>query len=250
MFFLFKNGQQPYSCEKIVEELGNGEIVSMTKTDYQLKEQYDTIGFVFPIYFLGLPKSVRQFIATVHFENNKNAYFYSVSTCGLRSGNGNAQVSELLQEKHGIKLNFGGIVRMHPNNVLLYNMMKYMDLFYLKSDAKLTKILPIIDAIKNRENNKIKKPNEFFTRHYQNWLTTLDGLDKGYSVNNDCIGCKICKDICPAKNIEMVDKKPQFKDHYEQCCACLQYCQKRQLTIKIKRKNDGVIIILQSAPKN
>jgi ferredoxin len=105
--------------------------------------------------------------------------------------------------------------------------MKYMDLFYLKSDTKLTKILSIIDAIKNRENNKIKKPNEFLTRHYQNWLKTLDGLDKGYSVNNDCIGCKICKDICPVKNIEMVDKKPKFNGHCEQCCACLQYCQKK-----------------------
>jgi flavodoxin len=71
VFYFSGTGNSLTVAKKIVEELGGGEIVSMTKTDYQLKEQYNTIGFVFPIYFLGLPKSVRQFIATAHFENNK-----------------------------------------------------------------------------------------------------------------------------------------------------------------------------------
>jgi Pyruvate/2-oxoacid:ferredoxin oxidoreductase delta subunit len=36
-------------------------------------------------------------------------------------------------------------------------------------------------------------------------------MDKDYIVDASCIGCGICKEVCPVKNIKMVDKKSQFK---------------------------------------
>jgi Fe-S-cluster-containing hydrogenase component 2 len=30
--------------------------------------------------------------------------------------------------------------------------------------------------------------------------------------------------VCPVENIELVDKKPVWQQHCEQCFACLQWC--------------------------
>jgi MinD superfamily P-loop ATPase len=56
--------------------------------------------------------------------------------------------------------------------------------------------------------------------------------DKNYNINNNCIGCKICKEVCPVNNIEMINNKPEFQHHCEQCMACIQYCPQKAINYK------------------
>jgi len=49
-------------------------------------------------------------------------------------------------------------------------------------------------------------------------------MDREFVVGEHCNGCGICQEICPAENIHMLQKRPEWLHHCEQCLACLQWC--------------------------
>jgi MinD superfamily P-loop ATPase len=59
-------------------------------------------------------------------------------------------------------------------------------------------------------------------------------LAKDYNVNDNCIGCGICKEVCSVKNIEIINKKPIFGNNCECCVACIQYCPRKAINYKNK----------------
>jgi ferredoxin len=220
-------------AKTIANNLENTEIVSMAKAkSYVFTKQYITIGFVFPIYWLGLPKMVMEFISNLTFDNNKESYYYTVATYGGRVGNGNIQVQELLKKKN-IILNYGGKLRMVGNNIVLYNVLKWAD----KISKNARERLPLlINDIKNRKNNKTPiKFNTFLLKNvYEKNMRIIALTAKNFNIDDNCIGCGICKELCPAKNIELIDKKPVFGNKCEYCLACIHYCPRRAINYKNK----------------
>ncbi|MDR2194164.1 MAG: EFR1 family ferrodoxin [Treponema sp.] len=79
----------------ISKELENCEVVSMTKP-FNFIKQYDSIGFVYPTYFWGLPKKLLNLLKNIILDNNKNTYYYSITTYGGSAGNAIYQLYELL----------------------------------------------------------------------------------------------------------------------------------------------------------
>ena len=64
VFYFSGTGNCLKVAKSIANELGNTEIISMAKSgNYFLKKQYDTIGFIYPTYFWGLPKKVIEFVS-------------------------------------------------------------------------------------------------------------------------------------------------------------------------------------------
>jgi Pyruvate/2-oxoacid:ferredoxin oxidoreductase delta subunit len=49
-------------------------------------------------------------------------------------------------------------------------------------------------------------------------------MDRSFSTDSGCNGCGVCAKICPVENIEMVDDKPSWRHHCENCFACLAWC--------------------------
>ena len=232
IFYFSGTGNSLKIAKDIAKELGDGKIVSMAKSEtYDLSEEYETIGFVYPVYYRGMPKKVYEFICGLNLNNNKNAYYYAVATCGAFVHNGISQLNELLLDKHNIRLNYGQKLRMFANNVNWYNMSSRITGITERSNKNS---IPILNAIKKKENNNIKKSNKFSERFYWHFMKDVSARDKNYVVNDSCIGCGICKEVCPAKNIEIINKKPSFKNRCEQCVACIQYCPKRAINYKNK----------------
>ena len=230
VFYFSGTGNCLKVAKNIVEELGSGEIVSMAKPDrYILKKQYDTIGFVYPTYFQGIPRIVNEFIMNISIGNNKNAYYYAISTYGAFVGNGVSQINELLLTQHNIKLNYGKKLKMFSNYVVMYNMSNRIREITRKSDEEF---IPIINSIKNKEVNNIKKSNKLLNWYYNLRIKNVSAMDKNYNIDNNCIGCGICGEVCPVKNIDIIDKKPQFKHKCEQCVACIQYCPQMAINYK------------------
>jgi ferredoxin/flavodoxin len=228
VFYFSGTGNSLKVAKDISKELKYCEIVSMARP-FNLLKQYDSIGFVYPTYFWGLPKKVIEFIENINLENNKNTYFYSITTYGGSAGNAIYQLYELLFNKHGIRLNYGQKLQMFSNYVILYDMSEKINEITKKSNEKL---IPIINLIKMKKNNSVNKLTRIFRFINNDFIKKVSDMDKGFTIDNNCTGCGICEKVCPAKNIEMADNRPQYKNRCEQCVACIQFCPQKAINYK------------------
>jgi ferredoxin len=233
VFYFSGTGNSFKVAKTISKELENCTIASMAKP-FSVTKQYDSIGFVHPVYFWGLPKIVIEFIKNIHLENNKNTYYYSVATYGGLAGNAVYQIYELLLNIHAIRLNYGQKLHMFANYVAAYDMSSKSEAITKKSDKKL---IPIINAIKAKKNNKVNKLTKIFESMNKKFVETVSDMDKDFSVNANCTSCGLCKKMCPVQNIEMINNKPQYRHHCEQCMACIQYCPQKAINYKNVTQN-------------
>jgi ferredoxin/flavodoxin len=237
VFYFSGTGNCLKVAKTIIKELGDGEIVSMAKPGkYSLIKQYDTIGFVYPTYFWGLPGKVIEFIENLNLDNNKNTYYYSIATYGGSAGNAIYQLHELLLNRHGVKINLGKGLRMFSNYVVIYDMSKKVDEIAKESNEKL---VPIINLIKMRKNNSINKLTKVFNFINKGFRQKVADMDRDFTVNDNCTGCGICRKVCPARNIEMINNKPRYNHHCEQCVACIQFCPQRAINYKNVTQSRG-----------
>ena len=116
----------------------------------------------------------------------------------------------------------------------MYNMKEDIQKITKESNERL---VPVIKAIKNRENNSISKLAKALDIVNKNFIKTVSNIVKHYSVNDNCTGCTICTELCPVKNIEIQNNIPQFKHKCEQCMACIQYCPQKAINYKNATQN-------------
>jgi ferredoxin len=235
VFYFSGTGNSLKVAKTISEELGNCEIVSMSKA-FELTKTYDSVGFVYPTYFWGLPKRVIEFVKTVNLDKTGNAYYYAITTYGGSAGNAVYQLYKLLLDTHGIKLNYGQKLKMFSNYVVLYEMSEKTDDITKRSDEAL---VPMIASIKMKESNNINKLTGIFKFINSNFIAKVADTDKNFAVDDNCIGCDICAEVCPVDNIEIINGRPQYKHHCEQCLACIQYCPQRAINYKNATQSRG-----------
>jgi ferredoxin len=235
VFYFSGTGNSLRVAKTVAKELENGEVVPMAKP-FDLTKKYDSIGFVYPTYFWGLPKRVIEFVENIKLDHNRDTYYYSITTYGGSAGNAVYQLYELLLARQGIKLNYGAKLQMFSNYVILYDMSKKIDEITNRSNEKL---VPILDSIKMRKNNRINKLTGIFKFINTNFIKKVSEMDKDFTVNSDCTGCEICEKVCPVKNIEMVNSRPRYNHHCEQCIACMQYCPQRAINYKDATQSRG-----------
>lgn len=239
IIFVFSGtGNSLWAAKEIAKELENCDIVNMgTNWKDVLPEGYDSIGFVFPTYAGGVPKRIKEFIASLDLQNNKNAYFFAVATCGrvAKAQNVITQIRHYLKRK-GIQLHYGERLDMYSNYVVGYEMRKTV-LEEAKQSA--TDIRPMIENIKKHATNE---GTALTLRHIQSmgFMYIVGKMDKNFNVSDACVKCGICKKVCPVGNIEMgSDGKPQYMHHCEQCLACIQNCPAKAINYKDKTQNRG-----------
>jgi NAD-dependent dihydropyrimidine dehydrogenase PreA subunit len=235
IFYFSGTGNSLKVAKSISQGFGNAEIVSMGNSKkYVLTKQYDTVGFVYPVYFGGLPNVVKNFVENIDLTNSVNSYFYGVATFGVWAANGIPQLNELLVNKHNVRLNYGKVLKMFSNYIVMYKMSDKISEITKKSDKD---IVPILADITNKKNNYIKKSKKLFDIIYNKHINNFKDMDKAYIVGDNCTGCGVCKMVCPVKNIEIINKIPVFKYNCEQCVACIQYCP--QMAINYKNLTQG-----------
>lgn len=234
IFCFTGTGNSLTAANDIAKHIENAKVVSMRKENENILEgDYEYIGFVFPVYFVGLPKRVSEFVKKLNTEKVKSEYIFSLATKGEMEGNATAILSKLLKEKN-ITLNYGKSINMFSNYVVLYDMSENTE----KIEAKYEKeIKYIIDDIVLKKTIKLKKENLIFNLWYNSFIKNVNEKDKNFNVSDDCISCEICKKVCPVKNIEMKNSKPEYKHRCEQCMACIHFCPKKAINYKNKTQN-------------
>jgi ferredoxin len=155
-----------------------------------------------------------------------SAYTFALVTLG---GSGGAstlrQLSDILSKRPGRGLDAGFTIRMPGNYILMYGSPSgnKRDRVLASADKSLE---TIVASIKRGDK---KMPFSAFgglIHHlvYPRFAAGVHERDQAFSVSDACTSCGTCRDICPAKNIDLVDGRPVWKHRCELCCGCIHLC--------------------------
>ena len=92
IFYFSGTGNSRYVAERVAEATGDT-LISITKDEMNNNPKYvlqdeEKLGFVFPIYWWGMPSLVEEFIEKLNIQVKSDNYIYGISTYGLESHNG------------------------------------------------------------------------------------------------------------------------------------------------------------------
>lgn len=206
----------------------NGEILSLTKhdRDENVEIEADILGLVFPVYFKTAPDIVKSFIRKFSFKTNP--YIFAIATCNGSLGHSLFTINKLLKI-NGHKLASSFVIDM-PGNALVTPPDVEMERLKNSKD-KVFEIAEFINSVKT--NNLVGENN--LRCHLESTIVGMLGKrllsPRKFSVTNDCTGCGVCEKVCPMKNIEISDHKPQWGKRCARCLGCFHWCPKNAVTM-------------------
>ena len=235
IYYFTSTGNSLYVAKRVKEGLGDCDLISIPKA---LKEgnfnvEDKVIGFIYPIHCGSVPLVVEDFISKLNIKDK--TYIFAIGvTGGGKAKESFSHINELLGDK--IELSNYLCVKYISNYIRAgRNPTKERALKAISLNENI--IDKFIDTIKNEEINKVDYKSKRVL--YKAWKSLFKNKDKDFNVNDKCIGCEMCKAICPVDNIKMMDNKPVWLGNCTDCMACINICPKGAINIgkKTLKKN-------------
>lgn len=229
-------GNTEYCIKKFVSEYApSSPVISIEDSSIlEVISRHQEIIFAYPIYYSNLPKIVRDFIVKNHTVWHGKRIFL-IATMGLFSGDG-AGLGSRLMKKYGAYI-IGGLHVKMPDCIC--------DVKTLKRSASSNREI-IKDATDKliKVAHQLKKhnpPQEGINAFYhiagllgqRLWFysKTRAYSDQLHIDPNACIGCGKCAELCPMKNISMIDNRVQAHDQCTMCYRCINQCPQKAITL-------------------
>lgn len=234
IFYFSGTGNSKHIAQRIGEKMG-GEVLQVSQcTPYAIPDNGEAVGFVFPVYFWGIPTAAVRFLSALKIAGKH--YTYLVLDCGGSTGDASGMAEKLLGRK------FDAVF-----SVLMPD--TYVPMFYIADDVKnratLAKAESVIDNIiaqvqaqATGDFNQHRGLGKFYT-------ATMYPLYKRkttepFRVTTDCVGCGRCAEVCPDSLITLADGRPQWKPaHCNLCFACLHHCPAHAITYGKRSHKNG-----------
>lgn len=222
IYWFSGTGNSLYAAKQLSGALGDMSLIQITDEapTEAVGGEGVMVGFVFPSYYLHMPRAVRTFVEKL--EIMPGTYIFSIVTMGS-VGHGSITALNTALKKKGLRLSYGKGIKMPDNYVLLYNPSdpgkceKRLD----KNDETLRCYAAEIAA---RKKSVTKLPLVLNTM-YKN----IESLDVKFIAKDNCTSCGLCEKICPVRNIKMTDGKPEWLHRCEHCVACISWCPARAI---------------------
>lgn len=180
------------------------------------------IGFVFPVFYVGLPRLVKRFVEQLNIR--KGTYCFGFMTFGGTAGDALGMLEDILKEK-GISLAYANGANMPGNYIVKYPAFAPDTIRKLITTA-MEKADEAAAAIANGTTKPVKRTARLLSKianqgyfHY-----AVNTWDEKFQSTDACTGCGLCAKVCPVTNINMKDRRPHWQHHCERCLACLQWC--------------------------
>jgi ferredoxin len=189
------------------------------------------VGFLFPLYYLGLPEIVYRVISKADLSNCD--YVFGLTTSGalpfLVTGGAQVMQEALRAGKRALDAFYYAWL---PYNYLVGHeamptlMIKVQLALALRRIARIARWVEA-QAIHVERGNRLMAATA--ERAYAGWMDQLAEIDRPYRVEPTCNRCGICEKICPVDNIALENGKPAWLGHCQQCLACIQFCPQRAI---------------------
>lgn len=251
IFYFSGTGNSLQVAKSLTEQLKETHLQPMASLVHEQEIQVDAecIGFVFPVYMLGIPMIVAEFIKKIKL--NPSTYVFTVVTCGGLPGMAFKQIDQLLKPQ-STHIHSAFVVKMPGNNIRRYEAKSDEDQVKLFQQAAID-VQNMSTLIQKRQAVKIENSHPLITnllapvlyKKLQNQSETLPD----FQVTPQCIGCGLCQKVCPVKNIQMIENRPKWGNNCQQCMACIQHCPKEAIeygkkTVGRKRyKNPNINVV-------
>lgn len=240
-FFYFSGtGNSLFVSREIARHLGNAVLIPINSKTLTMKHELpERIGFVFPVYFCGIPNIVREFISSLSIK--PETYIFSVGT--LKGGDylSHQQIDDVLSTKNA-KLSYHASVVMPGNYQIFYDITPPAKQAVLFNKAK-AKTKQIAEEINNNQVVELKHKTGLLAKllgsYYRKLYQIPGGKDYNFAVNTACTKCGSCAKICPVSNITMDKGCPVWHGKCQLCLACLHWCPTRAIDFSTKTIKRG-----------
>ncbi len=225
LFYFSATGNSLAVAKDIAAKLPDVQILSIPKVINQSIDcNADNLGIIFPVYYLGMPRIVVDFINRM--EPDRANYIFAICTYGGLAGGTLLQTQKLLNAR-GLTLNAGFTIKMPGNYLVKYGAYssEKQKKFFAKEKQKIATIAGMIE---NQQDSAIERNNFIINgignMAYRSVFPRFPKLDRNFNVNEKCNHCHTCEKVCPVQNIKMVNEKPNWQGNCEHCLACIQWC--------------------------
>lgn len=229
-------GNTRYCIERFLEYYDkNLKAVSIEDKDIEEKvKEHEDIVLAYPTHYSNIPKIMKDFIiSNKQLFDNKNVFI--IVTMGLFSGDGSGCSARILK-KFGANI-IGGIHIKMPDCVgdvkILKKSLKKNKEIVLMADKKIKKIVKYVKK-ENVPRNGLGICNYIIGLLGQRlWFYNKSNTySEDIKVDKDkCIKCEKCINICPMKNLNMVNGEIIAGDKCAICYRCINYCPKNAITL-------------------
>ena len=211
----------------------------------------EVIGMVFPVYYGGLPVIVKEFAEKL--DDLEGRYVFAVCTYGGAAGSSLRLLKRIIRS-HGGELS--GAYGVHMVQNAFFKPWENRKKLYGKAKRKGAMIAqkalerkrgrfygPALINVLLTPLHVMVKP---LTRRYFVKIsggskddpleTLIHESDRSFSSDERCTGCGLCVKVCPVNNIKLVEGKPVWLHHCENCLACYNWCPSQAILTGIAKE--------------
>ncbi len=224
IYYFSGTGNSLKIARDLLEKLSSCELVPIAKAINRdsIESSTKKVGFIFPLYWWGLPEIVRDFAKKIDLSNTD--YIFAVITCAMSTLGGGLHQLKSIIEKKSKKLDTGFLITMPDNYIPLSDMISEnkQGILFEKAQKKVEMISETILANKK----KLEKEIFYFLRPISNrrFIKRVNHFDKKFNIDDKCNSCGICVKVCPVNNINLHDGQPQWLHKCQSCLACIHFC--------------------------
>ena len=228
IFWFSGTGNSYWAAQELGKALGEPTVdmaaaIRSGRLNYYVHDS-EKIGFVFPVYFMGLPSVVDKFIELMQLSGKQDAEIYAVLTCGSSCGMADALLEKALAAR-SLKLYSAYQLVMPDNYVLMYDVGSEDEMKKLASSK--AKLAIIAAKIKQDWKCQIKHgaTDAAMTRVLQPMYHGGRRTGRFYA-DDKCVGCGLCASVCPVEAIRITEAgKPEWtKPRCVMCLGCINRC--------------------------
>lgn len=233
--YLSGTGNTKHVVTLLLDELGmDSRIYPIESPDVLKAFEDDELILAYPTMFSNIPYLVRDFINS-NQEAWKGKNVFLITTMGLFAGDGTGCAARLLK-KYGAEIT-GGLQIVMPDSIgdckALKKTREQNKAIIDKADWRVTQAAKQI-----REGNYPGEGLSFaahlaglFGQRLWFYNKTTGYKDKLKIDPSKCIGCGICAENCPTKNIRIENGKAVASAKCTMCYRCVDYCPKQAITL-------------------